>query len=131
YGGAQPGGMTMRHAFRLLAVLIPLAAILLGGCTNHRSLSFRVVDLETREPIADASIVVEQGQGDPPWGPKKHDGTTDANGVAKVLAADKPFVAVNADAGAYLGERFRILNPHGDPLVESTCVGTVEMLNDS
>lgn len=121
----------MRHAFRLIVALVPAIAVLLTGCTNYRSLSFRVVDLETREPIAGATIVVEQGLGDPPFGPKTHDGTTDADGVAKVLAADKDFVAVNADAGAYLGERFRILNPHKNPAVESTHVGTVEMLNDS
>lgn len=121
----------MRHALRFTPVLLSLLVVLLGGCTNYRTLSFRVVDLESREPIADAMIVVEQGAGDAPFGPKTHKGSTNSDGVAKVIAADKPFVAVNADAGSYLGERFRILNPHGDPVVESTCVGTVEMLNDS
>lgn len=122
----------MRFTLRPLAALLALGLVLtLTGCTNYRTLSFRVVDLETREPIPGATVIVEQGTGDPPTGPKTHRAATDADGVAKVIAADKPFVAVNVDAGAHLGERFRIRTPHATPEIDSPFVGTVAMLNDS
>lgn len=110
--------------FRMLVVL--LGATLLTGCTSYRTLSFRVVDLESREPIADAKLVIEQGTGDAPFGPKTAQTRTDGNGAAKLKAADEPFVAVSAEALGYIGERFRVTTPHSTPQVDAPFVGTVE-----
>jgi hypothetical protein len=113
--------------FRTLVLL--LGASLLTGCTSYRTLSFQVVDLESREPIQNAKLVIEQGTGDPPFGPKTAQATTDENGIAKLKAADEPYVAINAEAAGYVGERFRVLTPHATPEADSPFVGTVERTN--
>jgi len=117
---------------RLLMLMLLSACVLsLGACTSYRQISFRVVDLETREPIEGATVTVEQGVGDPPFGPKTHSGETDHNGIAKVVAANKPFVAVGTQAAGFVGERVRLISPHHEGRIESVHVGTAEKINDS
>lgn len=123
----------MRTAFSRSPVLMLLCAmaLLLGGCTNYKSLTFRVVDLESREPIGGAVVTIEQGVGDAPFGPKTHTGTTDPSGITKVIAADMPFVSVTAEAHGFLTERLRLVRPHLQGSVETASIGAVERLNDT
>lgn len=114
-----------------LAAAALVASCLIGGCTTYRQFSFRVVDLETRQPVPGATVVVEQGIGDPPFGPKTHRADTDDQGIAKVIVANQPAVAVGVRAPGFVGERIRIRSPHHQPLAEPAHIGTAELLNDT
>lgn len=112
---------------RLLAAA-PLAALalLLTGCTVTKQLGFQVVDLESGEAISGATVMIEQGTGDPPFGPKTSTATTDERGQTLVSAESHPFVAATVSAPGYIAERLRIADPHGDARPEPAFIGTVE-----
>jgi len=121
---------TTRPLHHLLAAA-PLAALalLLTGCTVTKSLSFQVLDLESGEPIAGARVLIEQGTGDPPFGPKTTSSTTDERGQTLVSAQNHPFVAATVSAPGYISERLRIFDPHGLARPEPAFVGTVEQID--
>ncbi len=117
-------GRYARMVFALLAIASPL----LGGCAVTKQIGLRVIDLETGEPIPAATVRIEQGAGDVPYGPKIFQTQTDDTGSASVGAEDKPFVAIGVGAPGYVGQRFRITDPHGSAAVQITSVDTVEQI---
>lgn len=109
----------------MVMALLATSVLVLCGCAVTKQIDLRVVDLESGEAISGATVRIEQGAGDVPYGPKVHENSSDESGAASVGAEDEPFVAISVSAPGYVAERFRIMDPHGEGAAQPEFIGTV------